>query len=58
VDKIVAYLPFQIPFVTVTVPSPIPFFYWYMICSFLSSIMLQKIFGISSGMGMGMQPTT
>ena len=56
-DKIVAFLPFQIPFIIDIYPYPMPFFYWYMICSFLSSIIIQKIFGMNTGMGMDMAPS-
>jgi uncharacterized membrane protein (DUF106 family) len=51
---IVAYLPFSIPFVTGQPPIKLPFYFWYVICSFMSSSMLSRIFG--TRMGTGMQP--
>lgn len=58
IDKTVAYSPFFIPFITVDKGTfyEMPIFFWYMICSFFSSTLLQRIFGIS--MGMGVQPQT
>lgn len=55
-DRIVAYVPFAIPFVAGPAPLSLPFFYWYIVCSFFSSMVIQRIFGV--GMGMTMQPPT
>jgi len=60
-DKTVAYIPFSIPFLDVQPPYPLPFLVggwplWYIICSFFSSMLLQRLFGIS--MSMTMQPQT
>jgi len=52
----VAYVPFSIPFLTDQPHFPLSFFYWYIVCSFLSSSILSRIFGVP--MGMGMQPQT
>jgi uncharacterized membrane protein (DUF106 family) len=55
----VAFLPFNLsPFAAYEVPAPMPFFYWYMICSLFSSIIINKILGIEMGMGMGMPSQT
>lgn len=57
-DKTVAYSPFFIPFITVDRGTfyEMPIFFWYMICSFFSSTLLQHFLGIS--IGMSMQPQT
>lgn len=57
-DKVVAYVPFGIPFVTGEPPYPIPIFFWYIICSYLSYTIVSRILGIEMGMGMGMGPRT
>jgi len=57
-NKTVAYAPFFIPYITVE-SGPfyeMPFFFWYLICSFFSSTLLQRVFGM--GVGMGLQPQT
>jgi len=50
--KTVAYAPFYIPIVTVG-DGPLyemPLFFWYLICSFLTSTLLQRIFGLTIGL--------
>ena len=54
----VAYVPFGIPFVTGEPPYPIPIFFWYIICSYLSYAIISRILGVEMGMGMGMGPQT
>jgi uncharacterized membrane protein (DUF106 family) len=52
--KKVAYSPFFIPFLmdsSSAVPYEMPFIAWYFICSFFSSTLLQRLFGMGSGMG-------
>lgn len=48
----VAFIP-VLPFLGI---FPLPFFYWYLICSFFTSTMLSKLFGMDFGMGSGLQP--
>ncbi|HIE18100.1 TPA: DUF106 domain-containing protein [Candidatus Bathyarchaeota archaeon] len=55
-NKTVAYLPFSIPFVTGPPPYPMNLFYWYIICSFLSTTIASRILGVP--MGLGTQPQT
>jgi uncharacterized membrane protein (DUF106 family) len=57
-NKIVAYTPFYFPFMTMndTPPYQVPLFVWYLICSLFSSTILQRIFGMT--FGMGLQPQT
>jgi len=55
-DKTVAYLPFSIPFLTGPPPFPMNLFYWYIICSFLSTTIVSRILGIP--MSFGTQPQT
>jgi uncharacterized membrane protein (DUF106 family) len=50
----VAYVPFWIPFLTPMPPYPLPMFFWYPICSYFSSTIFSRIFGVS--LGLGMQP--
>jgi uncharacterized membrane protein (DUF106 family) len=51
--QIVAFSPFSIPFITEgNAPYEMPYFVWYLICSFFSSTLLSRIFGISMGMGL------
>lgn len=47
----VAYVPFGIPFVTGEPPVPLQVFFWYIICSYLSSTVLSRLFGMPMGMG-------
>ena len=58
-DKTVAYAPFFFPYVTTESGPPyeMPFFFWYFICSFFSSTLLQRVFGMSTGMGLQPQTT-
>jgi len=35
-------------------PLDLPFFYWYLICSFFIQTLLSRIFGVATGMGMGL----
>jgi len=49
----VAYLPFSIPFVALR-NFELPLFIWYMVCSFFSSTVISRIFGV----GIGLQPQT
>ena len=53
-NKAVAYLPFSIPFITGPPPYPLNLFYWYIICSFLSTNIASRVLGVS--MGLGAQP--
>jgi uncharacterized membrane protein (DUF106 family) len=53
----IAYVPFGIPFVTGEPPYPMPIIFWYVICSYLSSTILSRIFGMPTGMGMSPQTT-
>jgi len=55
-NKTVAYLPFSIPFVTGPPPYPMNLFYWYIICSFLSTTIASRVLGVP--MGFGTQPQT
>jgi uncharacterized membrane protein (DUF106 family) len=57
-NKIVAYTPFYFPFMTMndTPPYQMSLFVWYLICSLFSSTLLQRIFGMT--FGMGLQPQT
>jgi len=55
-NKTVAYLPFSIPFLTGPPPYPLNLFYWYIICSFLSTNIASRILGVP--MGLGTQPQT
>ena len=55
-NKTVAYLPFSIPLLTGPPPYPINLFYWYIICSFLSTTIASRILGVP--MGLGTQPQT
>jgi len=55
-NKIVAYLPFSIPFVTGPAPVPLNLFYWYIICSFLSTTIASRILGVP--MGLSTKPQT
>jgi uncharacterized membrane protein (DUF106 family) len=45
-NKAVAYLPFSIPFLTGPPPLPISLFYWYIICSFLSTTIASRVLGV------------
>jgi uncharacterized membrane protein (DUF106 family) len=45
-NKVVAYLPFSVPFLTGPPPIPINLFYWYIICSFLSTTIASRIMGV------------
>ncbi|MEM2110906.1 MAG: EMC3/TMCO1 family protein [Candidatus Bathyarchaeia archaeon] len=45
----VAYIPIMGVF-------PLSFFLWYLICSFFTSTILSRLFGVEIGMGTGMQP--
>ena len=45
-NKAVAYLPFMIPFLTGSPPIPINLFYWYIICSFLSTTIASRVLGV------------
>jgi len=36
---------------------PLPFFYWYLICSFFVGTSLSRIFGVGMGMGLGTSPS-
>ncbi|MEM2145603.1 MAG: hypothetical protein QW279_09595, partial [Candidatus Jordarchaeaceae archaeon] len=50
--KTVAYAPFYIPMLTVG-DGPlyeIPLFFWYLICSFLTNTLLQRAFGLGTGL--------
>ena len=56
----VARLPFSIPFLVTQPGSALPFYLLYIVCSFFSSSIVQRILGVRTGMGMGMgmQPQT
>ncbi len=59
--KKVAYSPFYIPFLmdaSSAVPYELPFVAWYFVCSFFCSSLLQRFFGMSSGMGSPFGTTT
>lgn len=56
-NAIVAYIPFSIPLVEAQPPYPLPFLIsgfpvWYFICSFFASAVLQRAFGMSTGLTM------
>jgi len=36
----------------------LPFFFWYIICSFLVGSVSSRIFGVGLGVGMGLRPST
>jgi uncharacterized membrane protein (DUF106 family) len=62
VGQTVAFSPFYVPYMTSEgvagmPPYEMPLFFWYTICFFFSSILLQRIFGISMGMGFQPQPS-
>ena len=50
-NKTVAYLPFSIPFLTGPPPFPLNLFFWYIICSFISTTLASRILGIPMGLG-------
>jgi len=52
-NKTVAYLPFSIPFLTGPPPYPLSLFYWYIVCSFLSTTIASRVLGVP----MGLSPT-
>lgn len=58
-DAIVAYVPFSVPLLEAQPPYPLRLLaggwpLWYIICSYFSSSILQRVFGI--GMTLTMQP--
>ncbi len=55
-NKAVAYLPFSIPLLTGPPPQPLNLFFWYLICSFLSTAVVSRILGVP--MGLGTKPQT
>jgi len=54
-NKTVAYLPFSIPFLTGPPPYPISLFYWYIICSFLSTTIASRVLGVPMSFGTQLQ---
>ncbi len=52
---VVALLPISIP--SFRGHTPIPFFLWYLICAFAIGRPMNKIFGVPTGIGMGVSPT-
>jgi len=50
-----ALLPISIP--SFSGHTPIPFFFWYLICAFAIGRPMYKILGVPTGMGMGVVPT-
>jgi len=54
-NKTVAYLPFSIPFLTGPPPYPVNLFYWYILCSFLSTTIASRVLGTPMGFGTQIQ---
>ncbi|MCS7120682.1 MAG: EMC3/TMCO1 family protein [Nitrososphaerota archaeon] len=48
----VAYVPFWVPFISPFPPYPLQLFLWYIICSYFSSSILSRIFGLRTGLSM------
>ena len=46
-NKPVAYLPFRIPFISGPSQNTLNLFYWYIICSFMSTIIASRILHVS-----------
>ena len=54
-NKVVAYLPFAIPFITDSPPYPLNLFFWYIICSFFSTSFVSRILGVPMSLSGQMQ---
>lgn len=44
---VLALSPIQIPLIITSIPSEMPFFWWYFICSFAFSTIITRLFGLT-----------